>query len=85
MARPAKPMCAATDLDAAFDDLDAGSLTYEGAEQFTGLSRDEIERAVRQGEIETFNRGRRVLLVRRSVQLWLARMLAEARAERLRG
>ena len=81
--RPAKPMFPASPLDEAFDDLDDGALSYEGAVAFTSLCRDELEEAVRQGEIETFKHGRRVLLVKRSVRLWLARMLAAERAKRV--
>jgi hypothetical protein len=83
--RPAKPMFPTeTPLEAAFADLDEGALSYDGAAEFTSLSRTEIKRAVRAHEIETFKHKRRVLLVKRSVRMWLAKKLAEQRAERER-
>jgi hypothetical protein len=82
MGRPAKPMFPETPLDEAFDALADGVLSYDGAAEFTSLCRDEIEEAVREGEIETFKHKRRVLLVKRSVQMWLAKKLAKQREER---
>ena len=84
MGRPATPMFPdASPLDAAYADLDLGALSYEQAEaEFTSLSRDVLEAAVRAGEIEAFKVGRRTLLVKRSVRMWLAKKLAAARAER---
>ena len=85
--RPAKPMlgaAAGSDVEAAYDDLEGGAVSYEEAERFTSLCRHELIKAVDAGEIETFTHGRRVLLVKRSVRMWLARKLAAARAERAR-
>ena len=82
MARPAKPLYAVTPVDEAVEELADGVLSLDGAAEFTSLSRDEIERAVSRGELETFRYGRRVLLVKRHVMRWLAEKLAAARRER---
>ncbi len=82
--RPAKPMFPATPLDEAFDDLDQGALSYEAASEFTSLCRDVLREAVAEGQIETFHYGRRVLLVKKSVRMWLAKKLAKERQDRER-
>lgn len=83
MGRPAIPMHPSP-LDEAFADMDEGALSYEGAAEFTSVCERELMRAVERGEIETFRHGRRVLLVKRSVRMWLAKKLATERAERER-
>ncbi len=87
MARPGTPAYGNAPADPtaeAFADLDEGALSYGGAEEFTSLSRSELELAVKAGEIEMFTYKRRVLLVKRSVRQWLARHLAKQRVERER-
>lgn len=73
--RPARPMFGAEE-----ECLD-GALDYEAAVAFTSLSRSEIERAVRRGEIEEMRHGRKPLLPKRQVVRWLAAKLEEARAK----
>ncbi len=63
-----------------------GALSIDGAAEFAGdLSRDEIERAIGRGELETFRHGRRVLIAKRAVQRWLAGKLEQTRRERQTG
>ena len=78
--RPATPMYppAPTAADLCAD----GTLSPDGAADFTSLSRDEIDRAIDRGEIETFRHGRRVLIAKRVLVLWLAAKLEATRAER---
>lgn len=78
MARPATPMAPRL---TAFEDCERGTLSVKRAARFTSLSHDEIQRAIAAGEIETFRRGRRVLMTKRAVIAWLARMLDAARRE----
>lgn len=81
MARPAKPLYVAP-VDAAAADLTEGAMSLDDAVQFTSLCRSILRRAVDRGEIEFFHVGRRVLLVRKSVRVWLASFLAQERDER---
>jgi hypothetical protein len=82
--RLGKPLFPTTPLDEAFEDLDLGGLSYKGATRFSSFSRAELKRAVRRGEIETFKRGKRTVLLKRSVRMWMAKMLVAQREERNR-
>ena len=60
-----------------------GALSIKECGRFCGdLSPDEIEKAINAGEIETFHRGRRVLIARREAVRWLACLLDADRAKR---
>jgi excisionase family DNA binding protein len=59
-----------------------GAFSPDTAAVFTSLSRDEIDRAISRGELETFRHLRRVLIPKTVVVEWLAKKLEAARAER---
>ncbi len=94
MARPPKPMFPAAPgtlplpvagpLADAMEVLAEGALSREAAAEFASLSVPELDRVIERGELETFSHGRRVLIPKRSVQMWLAKKLASERAERKR-
>lgn len=78
MARKATPMIVPPP---ALELCAEGALSVEECGAFCGgLCRDEIEKAIRDGEIETFRRGRRVLIARREAARWLAGLLEASRA-----
>ena len=69
MGRPATPaLPAPTSEDVCRD----GCVSIDGAADLSSLSRDEIKRAIAGGELETFSRGRRVLIPRVALVKWLA-------------
>lgn len=77
--RPATPMYAEpTAADLCAD----GALDLDGAAEFCRISKREIERAVERGEIETMYHGRKPLVPKRVLVLWLAAKLEATRAER---
>lgn len=76
--RPAKPLFPRA---AALDDCALGAFSIKRAAKFCSLCAEEIERAIQRGEIETFRRGRRVLMTKKAVIAWLAKLLEAERTQ----
>jgi len=73
--RPAKPMFP---VPAAEELLELGSLSYDDAAAFCGISRREINRAVERGELVPFHHrgGTKPLIPKRALIRWQAAMYA---------
>jgi excisionase family DNA binding protein len=57
-------------------------MSYDGAAAFCGISKRSIERCVELGELEVLYYGRKPLIPKRQLVMWLAKKLEAARAER---
>ena len=69
MARPASPMYAAPTAE---ELLSLGSLSYDAAAAFCGISRSEINKAVQRGELVPFHHRSKPLIPKRALILWQA-------------
>jgi hypothetical protein len=74
VARPATPMTPAVETCA------DGALSLDGAAEFSGVCKREIERAIDRGELEVLYHGRRPLVPKRQLVGWLAAKLEAARS-----
>ena len=79
--RPATPMFPQS---AAVEELlELGSLSYDDAAKFCGISRSEINKAVQRGELKPFHHkgGTKPLLPKRALIRWQAAMYAAENPE----
>lgn len=81
--RPPKPMFPALTPHILLEDCAEGALSYDGAAQFLGVSVRMIERLIQRGELEAVYEGRKPRVLKRHLQLRLARQLEEARTAAL--
>lgn len=80
MGRPASPMYP---VPVAEELLELGSLSYDDAAAFCGISRSEINKAVQRGELVPFKHkgGKKPLIPKRALVRWQAAMYAAQNPE----
>lgn len=76
MGRPANPMSPVPLAPAVEELLEMGSLSYDEAAAFCGISRREINYAVQRGELKAFHHrgGKKPLIPKRALIRWQAEM-----------